>query len=243
MRDSSPGLAAAFAEGARGRGRRRHRGRARLDRPAVLRLRPARHARARCSPRATTRPSTTASRCAGPAPSRSGRTPGWPRSATGRRPSWTDRCRAGRRRRAPRASGTCSPSTPAYLRTLVDLTGIRPLTVVVDAGNGMGGYTVPAVLGDAVLPALPLTIIPLYFELDGSFPNHEANPLEPKNIVDLQQAVVEPRRRPRPRLRRRRRPLLRGRRATASRSRRARSPRWWRSASWPSTRAARSSTT
>jgi phosphomannomutase len=79
----------------------------------------------------------------------------------------------------------------AHLRTLVDLTHIRPLTVVVDAGNGMGGYTVPAVLGDAVLRALPLTIIPLYFELDGSFPNHEANPLEPKNIVDLQQAVVE----------------------------------------------------
>jgi phosphomannomutase len=78
----------------------------------------------------------------------------------------------------------------AHLRTLVDLSQIRPLTVVVDAGNGMGGYTVPAVLGDAKLPALPLTIIPLYFELDGSFPNHEANPLEPKNIVDLQHAVV-----------------------------------------------------
>jgi phosphomannomutase len=77
-----------------------------------------------------------------------------------------------------------------YLRGLVDLSGIRPLKVVVDAGNGMGGYTVPAVLGDAVLPALPLTIVPLYFELDGSFPNHEANPLEPKNIVDLQRAVV-----------------------------------------------------
>ncbi|HEX3337087.1 MAG TPA: phosphomannomutase/phosphoglucomutase [Jatrophihabitans sp.] len=77
-----------------------------------------------------------------------------------------------------------------YLRGLVDLSGIRPLKVVVDAGNGMGGYTVPAVLGDAVLPALPLTIVAMYFELDGSFPNHEANPLEPKNIVDLQRAVV-----------------------------------------------------
>ena len=77
-----------------------------------------------------------------------------------------------------------------YLRGLVELSGIRPLKVVVDAGNGMGGYTVPAVLGDAVLPALPLTIVPLYFELDGSFPNHEANPLEPKNIVDLQHAVL-----------------------------------------------------
>jgi phosphomannomutase len=77
-----------------------------------------------------------------------------------------------------------------YLRGLVDLSGVRPLRVVVDAGNGMGGYTVPAVLGDAALPALPLTIVELYFELDGSFPNHEANPLEPANIVDLQRAVV-----------------------------------------------------
>jgi phosphomannomutase len=77
-----------------------------------------------------------------------------------------------------------------YLRNLVDLSGIRPLKVVVDAGNGMGGYTVPAVLGDSVLPALPLTIVPLYFELDGTFPNHEANPLEPANIVDLQRTVV-----------------------------------------------------
>ena len=77
-----------------------------------------------------------------------------------------------------------------YLRNLVDLSGIRPLKIVVDAGNGMGGYTVPAVLGDAVLPALPLTIVPLYFELDGSFPNHEANPLEPANIVHLQRMVV-----------------------------------------------------
>ena len=81
------------------------------------------------------------------------------------------------------------PKYAAFLRTLVDLSGIRPLKVVVDAGNGMGGYTVPAVLGGTVAPALPLDIVPLYFELDGSFPNHEANPLEPKNIVDLQAAV------------------------------------------------------
>ncbi|BBH66242.1 phosphomannomutase/phosphoglucomutase [Actinoplanes sp. OR16] len=79
----------------------------------------------------------------------------------------------------------------AHLRSLVDLSGIRPLKVIVDAGNGMGGYTVPAVLGDQVLPALPLEIVPLFFELDGSFPNHEANPLDPKNLVDLQKAVRE----------------------------------------------------
>lgn len=78
-----------------------------------------------------------------------------------------------------------------YLRDLVDLSGIRPLKVVVDAGNGMGGMTTPAVLGDTVLPALPLEIVPLYFELDGTFPNHPANPLEPANLRDLQAAVVE----------------------------------------------------
>ena len=74
----------------------------------------------------------------------------------------------------------------SYLRGLVDISGGRPLTVVVDAGNGMGGYTVPAVLA-----GLPLTIVPLYFELDGNFPNHEANPLDPANLVDLQKRVVE----------------------------------------------------
>ena len=77
-----------------------------------------------------------------------------------------------------------------YLRGLVDLSGIRHLKVVVDAGNGMGGFTVPAVLGDELLAALPLEIVPMYFELDGSFPNHEANPLDPKNLVDLKARVV-----------------------------------------------------
>ncbi|MET8264059.1 phosphomannomutase/phosphoglucomutase [Micromonospora arida] len=83
------------------------------------------------------------------------------------------------------------PDYAGYLRKLVDLSGIRPLKVVVDAGNGMGGFTVPTVLGDAALSPLPLEIVPLYFELDGSFPNHEANPLDPANLVDLQRAVVE----------------------------------------------------
>ncbi|MEU1585630.1 phosphomannomutase/phosphoglucomutase [Micromonospora sp. NPDC005710] len=83
------------------------------------------------------------------------------------------------------------PDYAGYLRKLVDLSGIRPLKVVVDAGNGMGGFTVPTVLGDAALSPLPLEIVPLYFELDGTFPNHEANPLDPANLVDLQRAVVE----------------------------------------------------
>jgi len=79
----------------------------------------------------------------------------------------------------------------AYLRSLVDITTTRPLRVVVDAANGMAGLTVPAVLAEAAgLPVLPLEVIPLYFELDGSFPNHEANPLEPENLVDLQKAVL-----------------------------------------------------
>lgn len=70
------------------------------------------------------------------------------------------------------------------LRSLVDLSGMRPLKVVVDAGNGMGGHTVPTVLA-----GLPVDLVPMYFELDGTFPNHEANPLDPKNLVDLQQRV------------------------------------------------------
>ena len=78
----------------------------------------------------------------------------------------------------------------AFLRELVDISGIRPLSVVVDAGNGMGGFTVPAVLGDAAgLPALPLAVDEMYFELDGTFPNHEANPIDPENLRDLQARV------------------------------------------------------
>lgn len=74
----------------------------------------------------------------------------------------------------------------AFLRSLVNLTDLRPLRVAVDAGNGMAGHTTPAVLGSLS----GLTVEPLYFELDGSFPNHEANPLEPANLVDLQKFVV-----------------------------------------------------
>lgn len=72
----------------------------------------------------------------------------------------------------------------AFLRKLVDVPTRRPLVVAVDAANGMAGLTVPAVLED-------MDIRPLYFELDGTFPNHEANPLDPKNLVDLQKFTVE----------------------------------------------------
>jgi phosphomannomutase len=78
------------------------------------------------------------------------------------------------------------PGYAEYLRKLVDVSSIRPLTVAVDAGNGMAGHTVPK-----VFEPLPVTLIPLYFELDGTFPHHEANPIEPENLRDLQRAVVE----------------------------------------------------
>ncbi len=74
----------------------------------------------------------------------------------------------------------------AHLLTLAPVRG-RRLKVVVDAGNGMAGHTAPAVfghLGDGV------EVVPLFFELDGTFPNHEANPIEAENLVDLQKAVL-----------------------------------------------------
>jgi phosphomannomutase len=78
------------------------------------------------------------------------------------------------------------PGYAEYLKKLVPLDGIRPLKVVVDAGNGMAGYTVPT-----VFEGLPLEVISLYFELDGTFPNHEANPIDPENLRDLQRVVKE----------------------------------------------------
>jgi phosphomannomutase len=74
-----------------------------------------------------------------------------------------------------------------FLRSLVDTSELRPLRVAVDAGNGMAGHTTPAVL--AAIDSI--TLLPLYFELDGSFPNHEANPLDPANLVDLQAYVLD----------------------------------------------------
>jgi len=71
-----------------------------------------------------------------------------------------------------------------HLLSLVNLDSIRPLTIVIDAGNGMAGHTAPA-----IFTRLNCTVIPLYFELDGNFPNHEANPIDPENLRDLQKAV------------------------------------------------------
>jgi phosphomannomutase len=73
----------------------------------------------------------------------------------------------------------------AHVRTFADVERLRPLTVAIDAGNGMAGHVVPS-----VLDGLPVSIVPLYFDLDGTFPNHPANPIEAENLVDLQAAVV-----------------------------------------------------
>jgi len=78
------------------------------------------------------------------------------------------------------------PEYAAHMRSLVDVGAIKPSKIAVDAGNGMAGLTVPVVFA-----GLPVEIVPLYFDLDGTFPNHPANPIEPENIVDLQRTVVE----------------------------------------------------
>ena len=110
-------------------------------------------------------------------PGRSARIPGWPICATWRPPA----CPQGTITPRDLLSGYAS-----HLKSLVDLSGIRPLTVVVDAGNGMAGHTVPT-----VFEGLPITLVPLYFELDGTFPNHEANPIDPLNLRDLQRSVID----------------------------------------------------
>lgn len=74
----------------------------------------------------------------------------------------------------------------SFLQQLAGLTKVRPMKIVVDAGNGMAGHTAPTVLN---LPGIEL--VPMYFELDGNFPNHDANPIDPRNLVDLQKKVRE----------------------------------------------------
>ena len=72
-----------------------------------------------------------------------------------------------------------------HCRAQVDVASLKPLRVAVDAGNGMAGRTIPL-----VFEPLPFDVVPLYFELDGTFPNHPANPIEPANLVDLQKIVT-----------------------------------------------------
>ena len=73
-----------------------------------------------------------------------------------------------------------------HCRSFVDIDVLKPLKVAVDAAHGMAGKTVPI-----AFEPLPFTLIPLFFELDGTFPNHEANPIEPANLADLQRVVLD----------------------------------------------------
>jgi len=73
-----------------------------------------------------------------------------------------------------------------HLLTLVDIKNIRPLKIIVDAGNGMAGHTAPAIFA-----RLNCEVIPMYFELDGTFPNHEANPLDETTLTDLKKAMID----------------------------------------------------
>jgi phosphomannomutase len=73
-----------------------------------------------------------------------------------------------------------------HVLSFVDILAMRPMTVAVDTANGMGGLVVPAVMA-----RLPVTLHHLYAELDGTFPNHPADPLDPENQKDLKGAVLE----------------------------------------------------
>src|SRR5215211_2857442 len=74
----------------------------------------------------------------------------------------------------------------SHMLSLIDQNKLRPLRIAIDAGNGMAGVTVPRVFRD-----LPVQVTPMYFEPDGTFPNHPANPIEPENIAELRKVVVE----------------------------------------------------
>jgi phosphomannomutase len=74
----------------------------------------------------------------------------------------------------------------AHCRRFVEVNDLKPLKIAIDAGNGMAGRTVPIVFRD-----LPFEVVPLYFDLDGTFPNHPANPIELENLVDLQKVVLD----------------------------------------------------
>jgi phosphomannomutase len=69
--------------------------------------------------------------------------------------------------------------------TFINSDGLRPLKIVVDAGNGMAGKMLPP-----IFEKLPFEYVPMYFQLDGSFPNHPPNPIEPENMKELQERVV-----------------------------------------------------
>ncbi|HEY7833547.1 MAG TPA: phosphomannomutase/phosphoglucomutase, partial [Ktedonobacterales bacterium] len=72
-----------------------------------------------------------------------------------------------------------------HVFSFIDVANIKPLKVAVDAGNGMAGMTIPR-----AFQRLPCELVPLYFELDGTFPNHPASPIEPENTAELRRTVV-----------------------------------------------------
>jgi phosphomannomutase len=80
------------------------------------------------------------------------------------------------------------PDFVKHVLSFIDPSAVRPLRLCIDAGNGMAGLVVPA-----VFKYLPCEVSPLYFDLDGTFPNHQPSPLEPENMVDVQRAVREQR--------------------------------------------------
>ena len=132
-----------------------------------------------CSPRRTTRRDTTASSSAGPARRPSGPAPGWRRSRPG--PS-----RGSIRAAAPGNSvrRDLLDSYVEHVLSFVSVPALRPLRLAVDTANGMGGLVAPA-----VFEALPFEVDYLHLELDGTFPNHPADPLKPENLRDLQVGV------------------------------------------------------
>jgi phosphomannomutase len=135
--------------------------------------------RRRCSRPATTPPGTTASSCAAPARPVGGH---WPDRDPG-----DDRERALERRRSgPGRAARPLPEYVEHVRSFVDVGALRPLRVVADTANGMGGAVVPPVFA-----GLPFHLSVLYPELDGTFPNHPANPIQPENLKDLQRSVLD----------------------------------------------------
>ncbi len=74
----------------------------------------------------------------------------------------------------------------AHCLSFIDISKLKPFRIGIDAGNGMAGLTLPPVLDQ-----LPIEVTPLFFELDGTFPNHPASPIEPENLVDLQKAIAD----------------------------------------------------
>ena len=156
-------------------GRRRRRPRAGLHRPRLLRRRARSTRRPRCSPRATTRPSTTASSCAGPARRPVGEDTGLAQIKAMVAGGLLERAEEPGPRRAARSAARRSSPTSARSSTS---TRSRPLRVVADTANGMGGLVVPAVFA-----GLPFELTMLFGELDGTFPNHPADPIQPENLV------------------------------------------------------------